>query len=907
MPPYQRPPHPTVPQYCHPAKVNATEYHCFRKCSQIGFARRQRHYAADPNNCYTVVPDSLQLSSWHDHQAFVATLSSTDPTCPELLLAIIVYPLDVVRVVIDDSQPLDFKRHAVSGVLVEGISSKSLQIDMLTSFEHSASLTLSNSFKVHIHFDPFVLNLVSAVDGNVLVSVNSTSRLLVENFSKSQGHDAVGSETIGNFTDSKPRGPESVGVDISFPSASQLHGIPERTVSFDIPDTLELDSSPISDPFRFYNLDIPFYLLENPIGLYGCIPLLIARNDGKAVGTFWHNTSETYVDVATVSPNQKNTHWFSESGLVDFFILPGHTPAQVYSQYLSLTGAPAFQQKFVLGYHQCRYSYVDEHDVRIVDAELDKHDIPYDVMWLDIGHTDGMRYFTWDEKLFPNPCVLRDDIAAKGRRLVTIVDPHVKKDESYDFYVRAKNDDLFVKTADTSMFIGACWPGESGYIDFTHEPAQSLWSEQFDSKRYPHFSSAIHIWNDMNEPSVFDGPERTLQKDLLHFGNVEHRHVHNVYGHFMIKATHKGIRAGHGGNLRPFILTRSFFAGSHRYAAVWTGDNTADWSHLKASIRMNLSLQLCGVSMSGADVGGFFGNPDGELSTRWYQAAAFQPFFRGHSCEGTNRREPWLFGEPYTSHIADAIFTRYQFLPYWYTLLAASSVGVRAGFSTEDIAPPMRPVWWEFPKSAKETNEVQWMVGKGLLVAPVVESGATRQFVDLPDGTLWYDLKHPRTPGCKVNTGRVEVDVELGRMVVFQRGGTILPTAGHIGRSTEAGVGENGLTVLVALDENGYSTGKVYIDDGKSYNFENGEYALCEMSLENRVLQSHVVDGRIDLFTAKDGAVIGKVVVFGTGIVTNVLLNDVGIDFTHDKDRNVTTVDTVQLDVAGKWTMVFVE
>ena len=120
--------------------------------------------------------------------------------------------------------------------------------------------------------------------------------------------------------------------------------------------------------------------------------------------------------------------------------------------------------------------------------------------------------------------------------------------------------------------------------------------------------------------------------------------------------------------LRPFILTRSAYAGSQRYAAIWTGDNTAEWGHLEASIPMCLSLSVAGMGFCGADVGGFFGNPDGELFVRWYQAAAFQPFFRSHAHIDTKRREPWLYSAGEMKLIREAIRSRYSLLPLWYTL-----------------------------------------------------------------------------------------------------------------------------------------------------------------------------------------------------------------------------------------------
>lgn len=200
----------------------------------------------------------------------------------------------------------------------------------------------------------------------------------------------------------------------------------------------------------------------------------------------------------------------------------------------------------------------------------------------------------------------------------------------------------------------------------------------------------LHIWNDMNEPSVFNSADVTIPKDAVHFGGWEHRDVHNIYGILFVtiiiinlqhKSTSEGLRLRTNPPKRPFVLSRPFFSGTQKWGAIWTGDNGADWEHLRVSIPMLLGISVSGVPFAGADVGGFFGNPSAELLTRWYQLAAFQPFFRAHAHIETKRREPWLMGEPYTSHIRAAIRERYRLLPYWYTLF---HIAHKTG------APPMR-------------------------------------------------------------------------------------------------------------------------------------------------------------------------------------------------------------------------
>jgi alpha 1,3-glucosidase len=225
-----------------------------------------------------------------------------------------------------------------------------------------------------------------------------------------------------------------------------------------------------------------------------------------------------------------------------------------------------------------------------------------------------------------------------GRKMVTISDPHIKKDDGYQLYAEAKSRGYFVKTKDGSDYEGWCWPGKTKNLDLLKNKislfvciGSSMWLDYFNpeifkwySQRYSYdnykgSTSNLFIWNDMNEPSVFNGPEVTFPKDIVHHGGWENRDVHNIYGMLQHMATFDGLLERSNGHIRPFILTRSFFAGSQRTSAVWTGDNAAQWSHLKIAVPMLLSLSVTGIGFIGADVGGFFFNSDAKLLVRWYQ------------------------------------------------------------------------------------------------------------------------------------------------------------------------------------------------------------------------------------------------------------------------------------------------
>lgn len=250
--------------------------------------------------------------------------------------------------------------------------------------------------------------------------------------------------------------------------------------------------------------------------------------------------------------------------------------------------------------------------------------------------------------------------------MVAIVDPHIKKADSFRIYTDARDQDVLVKKADGSQFDGWCWTGTSVWVDFFNPKSWDWWTRMFSFDVWTDSTKSLFIWNDMNEPSVFDGPEITMPKDNLHDGGWEHRDLHNINGMMFHNQTQAAVTVREEVKKRPFVLSRSFFAGSHRYGAIWIGDNLGTWAHLAGEAAMFLSNSIAGMSFVGSDVGGFFGNPEHEILVRWYQAGAFMPFFRAHAHIDTKRREPYLFEEPIRTYLRDALRLRYKMLPVWY-------------------------------------------------------------------------------------------------------------------------------------------------------------------------------------------------------------------------------------------------
>ncbi|KAH8387650.1 hypothetical protein KR093_008512, partial [Drosophila rubida] len=733
--------------------------------------------------------------------------------------------------------------------------------------ESDGQLTVTSGHsKAVVHGDPF---RVDFYENDVLVvSVNAKNWLYFEhlrqkapepvvqdsgdesqqqqNVENAEALDEPGTweENFKSHHDSKPYGPEAVALDFSFPAAEVLFGIPEHADSF------ALKSTSGTDPYRLYNLDVFEYIVDSKMALYGSVPVLYGHGPQRTAGVYWQNAAETWVDIYTaetnvvsslvnfVSGSRKQTppaaHFISESGIVDAFIMLGPKPMDVFQQYAALTGTHELPQMFSLAYHQSRWNYNDERDVTTVSAKFDEFNMPMDTMWLDIEYTDGKRYFTWDKFKFPEPLTMIKNLTELGRHLVVIIDPHIKRDNSYFFHADCTEKGYYVKTREGNDYEGWCWPGAASYPDFFNPIVRDYYASQYQLSKFKTVSEDVMIWNDMNEPSVFNGPEITAPKDLIHYGNWEHRDVHNLYGHMHLMGTFDGLLK-RDPNQRPFILTRAHFAGSQRYAAIWTGDNLADWTHLQHSIKMCLTEAVAGFSFCGADVGGFFGNPDSELLERWYQTGIFLPFFRAHAHIDTKRREPWLFSERTRLIIRSELLKRYSYLPLWYTTF----------YELEQTgAPVIRPLLAHYPLD-KETFSIdsQLLVQNRLLVRPVMQQGVSKVDVYFPaiddkkNGDYWYDVD---TYQRQERTGYESIAVNEYKIPVWQRGGSIVPKKERLRRSSTLMINDP-YTLIICLDRQGKAEGTVYLDDEKSYKYRDGQYIYVNYEFANNQLTNRYI------------------------------------------------------------------
>jgi alpha-glucosidase len=445
------------------------------------------------------------------------------------------------------------------------------------------------------------------------------------------------------------------------------------------------------------------------------------------------------------------------------------TPARVLLAWASLTGAPALPPAWALGHHHARWGFGSEQEVRRIVSGYLEHDLPLDAVHLDIDHYDAHQVFTVDRERFPKLPQLAEELRRDGIRLVSIVDPAIKAEPGNAVFDSGTDEDAFVRDASGRLVRGVVWPGEATYPDFTHARVRQWWGHLYEERLAQGFSG---FWHDLNEPTSFTAfGESTLPRSARHSlegRGGDHREAHNVYALCMARAAYEGLREL-APQERPFVFSRSGWAGMQRYGGTWSGDVATGWPGLRASLSLVMGLGLCGVPYSGPDVGGFDGSPSPELYLRWFQLGAYLPLFRTHASLRAGRREPWEFGEEVLEHARVALVERRRLLPYFVTL---AHLARRTG------APYVRPLWWTAPEDrALRDCEDAFLLGDCLLVAPVLDPGTDRRAVQLPRGR-WYDTA---TEKIYEGPAQVLVDAPLARVPVFARAGAVVPVHGDDG------------------------------------------------------------------------------------------------------------------------------
>jgi alpha-glucosidase len=561
--------------------------------------------------------------------------------------------------------------------------------------------------------------------------------------------------------------------------------------------------------FELWNTDA-FGFKPDTDPLYKSIPFLLLLRQGRAHGLFIDHPGRASLDVGKTRADVLS-YTAPAADSLDVYLFASRDPKRVLSAYTALTGRTPLPPRWALGHHHSRYGFPNGQDVRGVVSRMQSSKIPLDAIWLDIDYQDGNAPFTVNAKAFPGFAKMIADFQAAGVQTIAITDLHIKSYQhqpspGYVPYDSGAKGDHFIRDQ-KGFFEGPVWPGASVFPEFTRERTRSWWGEL-----YRDFveQGVAGFWNDMNEPAVFV-PSKTFPETLEHRlddGTSRiHSLIHNVYGTLNARATYEGVRRLRP-ERRPFILTRAAYAGAQKYAASWTGDNTADRAHLALTIPQLLNLGISGYPFNGADVGGFIGCPGPALFAEWMELGALQPFFRNHSKQDACRREPWLFGAAIEARTRRAVERRYRLIPYLYTVFEEAS---RTGL------PVIRPVWLEYPNDTTQyRNDTVFLLGQDLLVAPQLREGVSSYRVTLPDDD-WYD-RHTLAP---VKAGPLELQASADDSVrLFVRAGAILPEGPVTQNLKQPPSSALSLEVWPGAD----CRGALYHDDGESFAYQKGAF-----------------------------------------------------------------------------------
>lgn len=572
--------------------------------------------------------------------------------------------------------------------------------------------------------------------------------------------------------------------------------------------------------FQCWNTDNPDAQLEHFKALYKSIPFFITLKKDAVFGLFFDNTFHSWFDFAKESDKY---FWFgADEGNLDYYFIGGETMQEVVQGYTYLTGTAPLPQLWTLGYHQSRWGYKCEADIRGIAENMKRYEIPCDVIHMDIDYMDGYRVFTVDSERFPDMKALTEDLKEDGIRLVTIIDPGVKLDEAYSVYADGLKKGYYALDKEGEVYVNAVWPGDSVYPDFGRSEVREWWGENHKALTEAGVSG---IWNDMNEPASFRGE---LPADVVFYDEDRktcHAEMHNVYGHNMSKGTYEGLKKLTG--KRPFVITRACYSGTQKYAIGWTGDNHSLWAHLQMAIPQLCNLGLSGMPLVGTDIGGFGSDCTKELMCRWIEAGSFSPLCRNHASAGTREQEPWQFDEETIEIYKKYLNLRYELLPYYYDLCKQEE---------ETGLPIMRPLILHYEKDENVKNlNGQFMMGESMIVAPVVEQGATRKMVYLPEGE-WYDYWTKE----KVNGGGYLIrEAALDVCPIYVKAGTILPKY-----PARRCVSEKKDETLILECYGTAAAYTHYQDNGEDFKYRDGEYNLYQFKVtENGLSQEMLHEG----------------------------------------------------------------
>lgn len=618
-------------------------------------------------------------------------------------------------------------------------------------------------------------------------------------------------------------------LDFELSPATSVFGLGDKVKSFDRRGST----------FEFWNLDAYGWGVQDD-PLYKSFPVFVLQDDERSRLLYVDSPARARVDVGKTCADRL-VYEFDRARDFDFYLFAEKDPKALLASWTRLSGRMPLPPRWALGYHQSRYGYKTEEEIRGVEKRLRQDRIPLDVIWLDIDFQQGNAPFTVNEATFPHFTQMIADLRARGTKTVVITDPHIQYRDTpntgYEPFDSGLAGDHFVHSPrGPGPFLGQVWPGLSVFPEFTLERTRRWWGslyEDFVARGVAGF------WNDMNEPATFS-ESKTFTLDVEHRledgSRVIHSAVHNAYGTLNVRATYEGLQRLQP-EKRPFVLTRAASPGAQRWSASWTGDNRATREHLAQTIPQLAQLGVSGYPFVGADVGGFVGCPDPELFAEWMELGAYQPFFRNHAAHDACAREPWVFGAAIEERARVAVERRYQLVPYLYTAFEETS---RTG------APVVRPLWFDAPDDVRVRREARsFLLGGALLIAPRLDAPAARgaapleESVVLPRGA-WFDTRTNRL--WKDGEARIVRD-ETSSVRAFARAGSIVPSMAaplHLSAPWSGA-----LELDVWFGER--CEGSLYWDDGETRAHERGEFRRVGFSCS-------VVEGALRLEATSVGS-----------------------------------------------------
>ncbi|PSN56866.1 Lysosomal alpha-glucosidase [Blattella germanica] len=538
--------------------------------------------------------------------------------------------------------------------------------------------------------------------------------------------------------------------------------------------------------------------------------------------------------------------------------------------------------------------------------------IPLDVQWNDLDYMNISNDFTYDKVNYKGLPEFVDELHKLGMHYVPLIDPGVSASEkpgTYPPFDEGIEMDIFIKNSSGKPFIGKVWNRVSTvWPDFTHPRSVDYWLQQL--KNFHQEIAFDGAWIDMNEPSNFwsgsvDGcPNNHLEHPpyfplgihggKLYFNTVcmsssqfagRHYDVHNLYGYTEAIVTRFALAVIR--EKRPFVISRSTFAGHGQLGGHWSGDIFSTWYDMKKTIPQLLNFNIFGVPLMGADICGFNGNTTAALCQRWSQLGAFYPFSRNHNTDDGIPQDPVALGPEVVESARKALLIRYSMLPYLYTLFWKAHV---------DGTLVARPLFFEFPDDENTYGiDQQFMWGSALMIIPVLEEGKTQVTAYLPDA-LWYD--YYTLSLIKNNSSKVTFPAPLDTIPLLIKGGNIIPTQTPNTTTTESR--KNDFQLLVALDKDGHAYGSLYWDDGDSMDPVGGQgYNFLNFTLVNSHLNSTVVKHGYE-----DKVLLASITVLGVQTpVKSVFVNQNYSHFTYDTINKFLKVENLNLPLFKNFTI----